>query len=227
MEWASVASVLRPWPLENKRFYLVPDARGSGVAATLLQARVEYARGSGVQHPLRLETGDQQHAAIRFYRKHGFTDIPASARTSTAPPPSACSGCWPRPDSPGTRQVTSSRWSGASTLIGVVRCGRCPAGHADRVRLTPLRGRLRRSHTDRVTPGPAAGRPSPLLREGAQARTGRTRHRCCSRATAVRADPGHRGEHLSQRMVGEQGVELAGDGHPLVQHRQQLRGDAH
>ena len=74
MEWASVASVLRPWPLENKRFYLVPDARGSGVAATLLQARVEYARGSGVQHPLRLETGDQQHAAIRFYRKHGFSD---------------------------------------------------------------------------------------------------------------------------------------------------------
>ena len=57
-----------------KRFYVVPDARGTGVASTLLQA-LEYGRGCGVR-VLRLETGDKQHAAIAFHRKHGFTDIP-------------------------------------------------------------------------------------------------------------------------------------------------------
>ena len=35
---------------------------------------MEYARGYGVRE-LRLETGDKQHAAIRFYRKHGFAEI--------------------------------------------------------------------------------------------------------------------------------------------------------
>jgi len=60
---------------ELKRFYVVPDARGTGVASALLQALVQYARGNGVR-VLRLETGDKQHAAIRFYRKHGFVEIP-------------------------------------------------------------------------------------------------------------------------------------------------------
>lgn len=60
---------------ELKRFYVVPDVRGTGVASALLQALVEYARGYGVW-VLRLETGDKQHPAIRFYRRHGFTEIP-------------------------------------------------------------------------------------------------------------------------------------------------------
>ena len=60
---------------ELKRFYVVPEARGTGVAAALLQALVDYAHRNGVRI-LRLETGDKQHAAIRFYRKHGFTEIP-------------------------------------------------------------------------------------------------------------------------------------------------------
>jgi putative acetyltransferase len=34
---------------ELKRFYVVPDARGSCLAVALLQALVEYARGYGVR----------------------------------------------------------------------------------------------------------------------------------------------------------------------------------
>lgn len=48
---------------------------GTGVATALLQALVEYGHGNGVRLR-RLETGDKQHAAIRFYRKHGFAEIP-------------------------------------------------------------------------------------------------------------------------------------------------------
>jgi putative acetyltransferase len=60
---------------ELKRFYVIPEHRGSGVADALLTALVEHARerGAGV---LRLETGDKQHAAIAFYRRHGFVEIP-------------------------------------------------------------------------------------------------------------------------------------------------------
>jgi putative acetyltransferase len=60
---------------ELKRFYVAPDHRGTGIAAAILAALTDYARinGAGV---LRLETGDKQHAAIAFYRRHGFADIP-------------------------------------------------------------------------------------------------------------------------------------------------------
>ena len=60
---------------ELKRFYVEPGHRGSGVADALLAALVAYARGRGVR-VLRLEAGDKQQAALRFYRRHGFTPIP-------------------------------------------------------------------------------------------------------------------------------------------------------
>lgn len=60
---------------ELKRFYVVPAHRGSGVADALLNALAAYAADRGV-HTLRLETGDQQHAAMRFYARHGFRVIP-------------------------------------------------------------------------------------------------------------------------------------------------------
>jgi hypothetical protein len=55
--------------------------------------------------------------------------------------------------------------------------------------------------------------------------------RCCRRPESAqrdrgpRAHAGHRGEGLGQWVLGQQGVELAGDGHPLVQHRERLSGD--
>jgi putative acetyltransferase len=60
---------------ELKRMYVVPDRRGSGVADALMEALVGHARRHAVRL-LRLETGDAQHAALRYYRRHGFVDIP-------------------------------------------------------------------------------------------------------------------------------------------------------
>jgi putative acetyltransferase len=51
--------------------YVRPEARGRGVADAVL-ARVEVeARAAGLA-VLRLETGDRQHAAMRFYERAGF-----------------------------------------------------------------------------------------------------------------------------------------------------------
>ncbi|KUJ68047.1 GCN5 family acetyltransferase [Streptomyces albus subsp. albus] len=60
---------------EVKRMYVEPDRRGSGVAAGVLSALEEWARGQGWTH-LRLETGDRQAAAVRFYTRHGYRRIP-------------------------------------------------------------------------------------------------------------------------------------------------------
>ena len=59
---------------ELKRFFVVPEHRGSGVADAVLSGLLDYsiARDRNV---LRLETGDRQRAAMAFYRRHGFTDI--------------------------------------------------------------------------------------------------------------------------------------------------------
>ena len=63
---------------ELKRFYVAPEHRGAGVADAVMAALVEHARERGVR-VLRLETGDQQHAALRFYRRHGFAQVPRFA----------------------------------------------------------------------------------------------------------------------------------------------------
>ena len=60
---------------ELKRFFVTPEHRGTGVADALIAAQLAHARASGVQL-LRLETGDKQEAAQRFYRRHGFTQVP-------------------------------------------------------------------------------------------------------------------------------------------------------
>lgn len=60
---------------ELKRFFVAPQQRGTGVAAAVLQALVQYAASCGVRL-LRLETGDQQAAARRFYGRHGFVEVP-------------------------------------------------------------------------------------------------------------------------------------------------------
>ena len=60
---------------ELKRFYVVPERRGTGVADALMVALLGHATGNGVR-ALLLETGDQQHAAMRFYTRHGFVEVP-------------------------------------------------------------------------------------------------------------------------------------------------------
>jgi putative acetyltransferase len=64
---------------ELKRFYVRPAHRGTGVGDALMAGVLEHASAHGVR-VVRLETGDKQHAAIRFYRRHGFSE------TSRFPP---------------------------------------------------------------------------------------------------------------------------------------------
>ena len=60
--------------LEIKRMFVEPDARGSGVADALLAAVEQRARDEGVSRVV-IHTGDRQHAALRFYERHGYTPI--------------------------------------------------------------------------------------------------------------------------------------------------------
>jgi putative acetyltransferase len=60
---------------ELKRMYALPSARGSGAADAVMTSLLGHARERGVR-VVRLETGDQQHAALRFYRRHGFVEVP-------------------------------------------------------------------------------------------------------------------------------------------------------
>jgi GNAT superfamily N-acetyltransferase len=60
--------------IEIKRMYVAPEARGLGAADALMAALEDEARVAGA-HRLVLHTGDQQVAAIRTYRRHGYTPI--------------------------------------------------------------------------------------------------------------------------------------------------------
>jgi len=63
---------------ELKRFFVLPQFRGTGVADALITALIDYASDEGVD-VLRLETGDKQQSAIGFYRRHGFVAVPRFA----------------------------------------------------------------------------------------------------------------------------------------------------
>lgn len=56
---------------EVKRMYVRPGTRGRGVAQAILARLEDQARKRGVAQ-LVLETGNAQHAAIRFYQRAGF-----------------------------------------------------------------------------------------------------------------------------------------------------------
>jgi GNAT superfamily N-acetyltransferase len=60
---------------EVKRMYVDPAWRGSGVALRILRALEDWAREQGWTS-LRLETGDAQPDAIRFYTRSGYEQIP-------------------------------------------------------------------------------------------------------------------------------------------------------
>ncbi|KRC64709.1 hypothetical protein ASE12_07980 [Aeromicrobium sp. Root236] len=61
--------------LEIKRMYVVPARRGSGIADQLLAAMEDVARDQGARRVI-IHTGDRQHAALKFYDRHGYTPIP-------------------------------------------------------------------------------------------------------------------------------------------------------
>jgi putative acetyltransferase len=70
---------------EVKRMYVRDEVRGRGVAQALL-ARIEAeARQAGLTH-LRLETGERQPAALRFYARAGFQPCAAFGIYATMPP---------------------------------------------------------------------------------------------------------------------------------------------
>ena len=57
---------------EIKSMFVDPSARGQGVADALLRALHDLARELGLGD-IKLETGNSLHAAVRLYRRHGFT----------------------------------------------------------------------------------------------------------------------------------------------------------
>jgi GNAT superfamily N-acetyltransferase len=60
---------------EVKRMYVVPEARGTGVADAILGV-LENAAAERGWTTLRLETGTLQPDAQRFYRRAGYHEIP-------------------------------------------------------------------------------------------------------------------------------------------------------
>jgi GNAT superfamily N-acetyltransferase len=60
---------------EIKRMFVVPAARGQGLAGELLTALEAAARALGYAR-VRLDTGPEQPHAERLYRRSGYTEIP-------------------------------------------------------------------------------------------------------------------------------------------------------
>jgi GNAT superfamily N-acetyltransferase len=60
---------------EVKRMYVVPEARGTGVATAVLRGLEQAAVDRGWT-TVRLETGTGQPEAIRFYEREGYLAIP-------------------------------------------------------------------------------------------------------------------------------------------------------
>lgn len=61
---------------EIKRMYVTPPWRGSEFATRILRELEDRARARGWRR-LRLETGDRQPDAVRFYTRSGYVPIPA------------------------------------------------------------------------------------------------------------------------------------------------------
>jgi putative acetyltransferase len=76
---------LYPGFAEVKRMFVTRSARGQGIAEALMDRLAEAARQAG-RPLLRLETGDCQQAAIRFYQRYGFSFRGPFEPYSTMPP---------------------------------------------------------------------------------------------------------------------------------------------
>jgi GNAT superfamily N-acetyltransferase len=60
---------------EIKRMYVVPEARGRGLARALLVALEDAGRALGYERA-RLDTGPRQPEALHLYRSAGYREIP-------------------------------------------------------------------------------------------------------------------------------------------------------
>jgi putative acetyltransferase len=76
---------LYPGFAEVKRMFVKREARGQGIADSIMDKLAGVARQAGTPL-LRLETGDCQKAAIRFYRRYGFGFCGPFAPYSAMPP---------------------------------------------------------------------------------------------------------------------------------------------
>lgn len=72
---------------EVKRMYVREAARGQKIADDILARLEEEARAKGIE-TLKLETGTEQTAAMRFYRRSGFEDCEAFEPYASMPPQS-------------------------------------------------------------------------------------------------------------------------------------------
>jgi len=70
---------------EVKRMYVREEARGRGVADALL-GRLEGEARTARLNTVRLETGDRQLAAMRFYERNGFRRCGAFGTYAAMPP---------------------------------------------------------------------------------------------------------------------------------------------
>jgi putative acetyltransferase len=70
---------------EVKRMYVRSSVRGRGVAEALLARIEDEARAAGASS-LKLETGDRQAAAMRFYERLGFRRCGAFGEYAAMPP---------------------------------------------------------------------------------------------------------------------------------------------
>ncbi|MFN8283165.1 MAG: GNAT family N-acetyltransferase [Chitinophagales bacterium] len=61
--------------VEVKRMFVLPEFRGKGVAAAVLNELEIWAAESGYHYTV-LETGKRQIEAVKFYQKSGYTVIP-------------------------------------------------------------------------------------------------------------------------------------------------------
>jgi putative acetyltransferase len=71
---------------EVKRMYVRPPARGRRDVARAILARLEDEARARAVSRLVLETGDAQHAAVRFYAREGFTRCAPFGAYATMPP---------------------------------------------------------------------------------------------------------------------------------------------
>ena len=70
---------------ELKRMYAKPEVRGKGVAKAVLARLETEARDVGIMI-VRIETGNLQHEAMRFYEREGYAKCSAFGPYASMPP---------------------------------------------------------------------------------------------------------------------------------------------